>query len=315
MHWKLTYFARHAAQKLLGCMPNGFLVQELAKRSIGHWNRVVSDSFVRTRLESKVSRLNAAGILPPGVVVEQGTGWHGLDLVLYHLAGAHRIVTYDTTPWLREELLRCVARTLVSSTPVVKRWRGTDPGAVDERAERLARNLEAPWPALLQSLGITARVTRSMGRSEIAPGSVDLFYSDSVLQFMIPGDLETLIGQARLFLKPSGVSFHVVDCSDLHARRDPRIPRLAYLTYPESAWNLMTSRYLNYQNRLRMPQFAELFRHQGLTCRVVNPVVAAEDVEYAHRLAHDARFEGMSVDDIATHSFCLTSFASPAPPA
>ena len=302
-----------------GCMPNGFVVQELAKRSIGHWNRVVSDRFIRSRLESRISRFNAAGIHPPGVVVEQGTGWHGLDLVLFHLAGADRILTYDTTPWLREEILRRVARTLVSSTPVVKRWRGTDSGVVDERAERLERNLEAPWPALLQSLGITVRVTRSMDRSEMSesdPHSVDLFYSDSTLQFVAPGDLETLIRQSRRFLKASGLSFHVVDCSDLHAQRDPRIPRLAYLTYPEHVWNLMTSRYLNYQNRLRMPQFADMFQRHGLTCRVLNPVVEAEDVDYAQRrLVNDARFEGMSVDDIATRSFCLTSFGPAAPPA
>ena len=229
MHWGFNYVAKHAAQKVLGGVPRGFLVQELVKRSVDQWKSIVSESFVRSTLEAKVRRFNAAGIAPPEVVVEQGTGWHGLDLVLFHLAGTRRIITYDTRPWLREELLRANARVLVASTVVVKRWRGTKPGAVDERAARLGRSLDCSGPELLESLGVTVRVMRSMHRSDLHPRSVDLFYSDSVLQFVAPDDLETLIAQARRFLKPTGVSFHVVDCSDFHAQKDPRIPSLAYL--------------------------------------------------------------------------------------
>ena len=223
MHWKLKYLARHAAQKLLGRAPNGFVIQELAKASIGHWNRVMSTSYVRPRLKSTIACFNAAGIPPARVVVEQGTGWLGLDLVLFHLAGARRIVTYDTTPWLREEILRYNARALVLLTSLVKGWRGTDAGAVDERAERLVRSLDSPWPALLEHLGVTLRMTRSMERPEIGSDSVDLFYSHSVLQFVTPGDLETLLAHARRFLRPSGLSFHIVDCGDVHARKDARI--------------------------------------------------------------------------------------------
>ena len=316
MHWLPGYFAKHAAQKVLGGVPHGFVVQELVKSSTGHWKRVASDRFVRPRLEAKVARFNAAGIRPPGVVVEQGTGWHGLDLVLFHLAGARRIVTCDTTPWLREELVRYNARTSRAWTGIVKRWVGVDPDAVDERAERLRRDAARPWPGLLASLGVTMRVARSMDRSETESDSVDLFYSDSVLQFMEPGDLETLAREARRFLKASGVSYHVIDCFDLHARKDGRIPRLAYLAWPEPAWRLMTSRYLNYQNRLRMPEFAALFACHGLPSRVTHAIVDAEDLDYARRrLAHHARFAGMTPEEIAARSFRLTSVpAAAAPP-
>ena len=314
MHWKIGYFAKHAAQKVLGGVPNGFVVQEFVKRSTGHWNRVASDRFARPRLEEKVSRFNAAGIRPPVVVVEQGTGWHGLDLLLFHVAGARRIVTCDTTPWLREELVRYNARSFTSWSDIVKRWRGTDPEAVDERAERLRQGADLPYPDLLASLGVTVRVTRSMHRAEIDSDSVDLFYSDSVLQFIEPGDLETLVREARRFLKASGVSFHVIDCVDLHAMKDRRIPRLGYLGWPEPAWRLMTSRYLNYQNRLRMPEFAALFARHGMPSRVTHPGVEGDDLDYARRrLAHRARFTGMTAEEIATRSVRLTSVPAAAP--
>lgn len=314
MHWGLNYLAKHAAQKVLGGVRKGFLVQELVKRSIGHWKSIASRSFVLSALETKISRFNAAGIAPPEVVVEQGTGWHGLDLLLFQLAGTRRIVTYDTRPWLREELLRYNARVLVDSADIVKRWCGTEPEAVDERAARLEQSLNRTWPELLESLGVTVRVMRSMDRSDLPPQSVDLFYSDSVLQFVAPYDLETLVAQARGFLKPTGVSFHVVDCSDFHTQKDERIPSLAYLVWPEFAWKLLTSRYLNYQNRLRMPQFADLFARHGLRSQVTHPILEAEDMEYARRhLAGRARFGGMTVEEIATRGFRLTSVRSDAP--
>lgn len=314
MLWKFGYFGKHGVQKVLGGLPNGFVVQELVKRSTGHWNHVASDRFVRPRLEAKVSRFNAAGIRPPDVVVEQGTGWHGLDLLLFHAAGARRIVTCDTTPWLREDLVRYNARSFAAWSDIVQRWCGTDPEAVEERAGRLRRDADLPWPDLLASLGVTLRVTRSMERAGIDSDSVDLFYSDSVLQFVEPGDLETLVQEARRFLKASGVSFHVIDCVDLHAMKDRRIPPLGYLGWPEPVWRLMTSRYLNYQNRLRMPELAALFARHGLPSQVTHPVVEGDDLDYARRhLAQRARFTGMTVDDIATRSFRLRTVPAAAP--
>ncbi len=311
MHWRVEYYAKHAAQKALGLAPGGWVLQELAKDAVRGWDRVTAEPYILSRLRSRVSGFNAAGVGPPRVVVEQGTGWLGLDLVLFHLAGADRIATYDTRPWLRPHLLRRNAEVLAASTGVVKGWRGTDPSRVDERAERLKPVLEGPWPALLEHLGVEVRVTRSMERPELAPDSVDLFYSDSVLQFVDPRDIAALLRHARRFLRPSGRSFHVIDCVDGHAR-DPRVPRLAYLAYPELVWRAMTSKYLNYQNRLRMPEFAELFRREGLPSRIGDPVVCAEDVEYARtHLARDRRFGGMRPDEIATRRFWLTGSAPP----
>ena len=189
----------------------------------------------------------------------------------------------------------------------MKRWRGTVPEEVDGRAERLRANLDAPRDVLLRHLGVTARVTRSTDRSEIRSASVDLFHSDSVLQFVPPGDLAALLREARRFLNSSGRCFHAVDCYDSNTQHNRRIPRLAYLAWPEPSWKLVTSRYLNYQNRWRMPQFVRLFESSGFRVRTLDPVVHAEDVVYArHRFEGLVRFADMSPEDIATCHFLLT---------
>ena len=292
---------------MLGAVPYGFGVHEFVKRASDRGARFMVADSIRKTLRMKVERFNRADIEPPETVVEPGTGWLGLDLVLFHLAGARRVLTYDTMPWLRTELLRRNAEVLADATDTVKRWRGTVPGDVDERAERLRTSLDASRGTLLKRLGVTARVTRSMGRPEGDSASVDLFYTDSVMQFVAPGDLTVLVREARRFLKPSGRCFHVVDCRDSHAQHDRRIPPLAYLAWPEPAWNLLTSRYLNYQNRWRMPQFVALFDREVFRVRILNPVVRADDVAYArHRLARTVRLQDMSLEDMATSRFMLT---------
>ena len=96
MHWAFKYLGKHAAQKVLGLIPSGFRAQELVKDAIGRRNRFTRADEILKTVGAKVNRLNAAGIEPPETVVEQGTGWLGLDLVLFHLAGTRRIFTYDT---------------------------------------------------------------------------------------------------------------------------------------------------------------------------------------------------------------------------
>lgn len=307
MHWTFRYLARHAAQKALGAAPSGYRVQEWVKSTTRGGERFLAGEFIRKRARIKIERFNAAGIEPPGVVVEQGTGALGLDLALFHLAGTRRVFTYDTTPWLRPDHLERQVEVLAAAPEIVKGWRGSDPEGVEERAAVLREAPRASRETLPERLGAAVRVTRSMDRGGIAPASVDLFYSDSVLQFVDPRDLTALVRQARHFLRPAGSCFHVVDCRDSHAHRDPRIPPLAYLRWPEPLWNLLTSRYLNYQNRWRMPEFVTLFEREGFSVRALNPLVAAEDREYARRrLTRAARFRGMSVPEIATSQFVLT---------
>lgn len=307
MHWGFRYLGKNAAQKVLGAIPYGFRVQEFVKRATGHAEPFTDAGFLRRRIEEKINRFNAAGIEPPETVVEQGTGWLGTDLVLFHLAGARRIVTYDTTPWLRLDLLRRNAEVLADAADIVKRWRGTVPEDVEQRAKRLRGGVDGSRDIVLRRLGVTRRVTRSMDRSEIGTGTVDLFYSDSVLQLVDPRDLVVLVQEARRFLKPSGRCLHVVDCRDTNVLNDRRIPRLAYLAWPEPVWWLLTSRYLNYQNRWRMPQFVKLFENEGFRVRVLNPIFQADDVTYARRrLASAARFADMSLEEIATCEFLLT---------
>ena len=118
MSWQTNYILKLAFQKCLGLIPGLFRLQEAIKRARGCWQPFIDPEFVLSEVEARVRDFSRGEIAPPKVVVEQGTGWHGSDLVLFALAGAERIETYDTTPWLRRGLLGEILRLAPSIAPL-----------------------------------------------------------------------------------------------------------------------------------------------------------------------------------------------------
>ncbi len=301
MNWPTRYLLKLASQKVLGLVPGLYRVQEAVKLRRGSWRGLVDPEFVLSEARARVTDFAAAGIAPPKVVVEQGTGWHGADLVLFALAGARRLTTYDATPWLRPELLGELLRLAPRLAPIVREWPGLEDAGLDRRADELAALADRPLHEQLAGLRCTRIVTRSARRAELATGSVDLVYSNSVLQRVTPDDLAALTAEWARALKRDGKTFHIVDTKDFHSITDPRVPQLGYLRWSPRLWRLATSRYLNYQNRLRSPEFARLFESAGLEATVTERLVTPENVAYAREhFASDPRFRKLTVEELAT---------------
>ena len=71
----------------------------------------------------------------------------------------------------------------------------------------------------------------------------------------------------------------------------PRVPELGYLRWSARLWSLVTSRFLNYQNRLRSPEFIQLFGAAGLRSTITELRLTPENLAYARaNYAGDPRF-------------------------
>jgi len=319
MSWQAKYILKLLFQKGLGCVPGLFRVQEAVKRLQRKWRPFTDPDFVLMEVAARVRDFTVGEIDPPRVVVEQGTGWHGADLVLFALAGAERIETYDTTPWLRGELLGEILRLAPVLAPRVGRWPGVDPRRAGERARELRALADLDLARQLAGLRCRAQLTRKMARPELEDRSVDLFYSNSVLQRIVPPDLEELLGESARFLRPGGQAFHVIDTKDFHAITDPRVSELGYLCWSERVWSLATSRYLNYQNRLRAPAFVEAFEAAGFEARISEELVSPLNLKFARtHFAADPRFAHLRPEQVAASrvklSCRLPSGPQPRPP-
>lgn len=307
MTWHSTYLAKHVAQKCLGAAPGLYRLQEWFKARSGRWDRFLDVDFVRARAAQKAEQLERAGLGVPRRAVEQGTGWHGLDLVLLHLAGTERVDTYDTRPWLQPALLARVCAHAGVVAEAAAAWSAVDRRAARERARALERAAREEDPdALLARLGARYRVTTDCARPELEDGGVDLFFSDSVLQRVRPADLRTLAAEARRFLAPDGAQHHVVDCKDFHSITDPRVPELAYLTFGAWTWERLTSTYLNYQNRWRKADFVALFEAAGMELALHGVLRDEENLRWLRERAPRLRLEREApLDEVAVTRFEL----------
>lgn len=308
--WRQKYLVKHAAQKVIGAAPGLYRLQERFKQLTGRWQQPASPQWIEQHARDTVDHLVQAQIAPPNYVVEQGTGWHGLDAVIFYLSGSERIDTYDVRPWLREQLVRGVCRCVELIAPIVASWPGVDVTLLDERVRRAREAARLPLRELLESMNIRYCVTSTMQRGDVPSGSADLFYSNSVLQRFEAGELTDLLAESRRFLAPHGSSFHRIDCKDFHSITDPRIPELYYLSFSDATWRLLTSKYLNGQNRLRLPHFLQMFDAAGFAAETPWHVLTQENLSYVRAsLADHVELGEMDAEAAAISRFDI--LASP----
>jgi hypothetical protein len=89
--------------------------------------------------------------------------------------------------------------------------------------------------------------------------------------------------------------------------RNPRIHKLSYLLIDEKSWNRWSSKYLNYQNRLRSFEFITLFKNLGYTPELVDEHLVPENVgflqQHAETLTH--KYGVCNIRNVAITNFTL----------
>jgi hypothetical protein len=103
------------------------------------------------------------------------------------------------------------------------------------------------------------------------------------------------------------VHFHRIDCADLHAMRNKKIHKLSYLLVDENSWTRWTSRYLNYQNRLRVFEFLALFKALDYRATIVDAEASASSLTFVeqHSNEFNLKYRNRGARDIAVTNFSL----------
>ena len=131
-----------------------------------------------------------------------------------------------------------------------------------------------------------------------------MFYSDSVLQRITIADLSTYLGASKNASSPGALHLQKIDCKDFFSIGcENEIPPLYYLTIKKRVWESVTCRFLNYQNRLRAPEFMELFLKCGFQVQISNPVRNDLVTKYVDENLRN--YHGLPTYDIDITSFSL----------
>ena len=260
MDWRI----KGVVQKTLSVVPAGRKLNGLMQSRMGGLQRfdamveakVINDWLV---LLSHFRELQFP--LAGKTAVEIGTGWFPTLPACFAIAGVSRCLTFDVSRLLDWKLTQ---RMLVALERHM--------GAVSAATQIPYEEVHARWGQLaradsLQSFldlaGIDYRAPGDASRTGLDAGSVDIVFSNSVLEHVESAAIGQLMAETRRILRPGGVAVHSVNCGDHYAYFDRKVTQVHYLRFSSSQWRWWNNS-MQYQNRLRANDFLEIAAREGL---------------------------------------------------
>jgi hypothetical protein len=104
--------------------------------------------------------------------------------------------------------------------------------------------------------------------------------------------------EIRRMLRPGGLTLHNVGCNDHYAFVDDRISFVNYLRYSEAQWSRWNNS-LQYQNRLRAPEFLEMAAEAGLEVIYKQVAVRPGTLEALAKFEVASEFRRFSTEHMA----------------
>jgi SAM-dependent methyltransferase len=235
----------------------------------------IQRAFGRLRLKSDPSWLLSesarlavclrdAGMPVDGArVMEVGTG-RALDMPLgLFLCGAASIRTYDLHRYLKtHRVLESVAWIRTHRSAVMQIFETvTDPNALTDRLDALCGSRD--FANVLRTAHIEYLAPADAAATQLPPNSIDIQISYTVFEHIPRDILVAILKEAGRILSPGGFALHHIDLSDHFAHDDPTISYINFLRFSRAEWEKYGANQFAYHNRLRGPEYEELFHEAG----------------------------------------------------
>jgi SAM-dependent methyltransferase len=236
--------------------------------------------------------LETAGTDLNGEVLELGTGWLPIIPLLFHLAGARRLVLTDQERLMDRHTVARARGVIHQNLPTIAQALGRSEGHM---AARLATDFALEYLVPWDSMKHPAR-------------SADIVFSRAVLEHVPPDVLDRLFADFSRILRPGGAMCHTIDNSDHWEHRNKKLSRVNFLRHEEGLyWRLACFNPQAYQNRLRHSDYIALFVRHGWTTVVADGVPDERCLHDLATLPLGARFRGRDYGDLAilTSTFVL----------
>lgn len=302
MRWRV----KGIIQKTLSLVPFGVRANDVLQRSVGSFRRFDAEATGKVedfRLMARQLRVTNVPI-EGARFLEIGSGWYPTLPICLYLVGAQRVLTYDLVRHLQPDLTRKLVARLATEVASIAEAAGVYAGLCEARRARLQASLSTGASIGDASEGcIEYRAPADAAATELPQQSIDVVFSNSVLEHIPLVVLDAIFAESWRILRPGGVVFHSVNCGDHYAYTDPSVNQLHYLQYSERWWRMLWNNDLQYQNRLRAVDFINLARKHDLEIVRDTTKVAPERLAELHALPRVAReFRGYTPEEL-----CVTT--------
>jgi SAM-dependent methyltransferase len=260
MNWRV----KGVIQGVLSRLPGGGMVNDCLQTTLGDLRdfetnvdtKVVADWLVL------VDYMRELGVSVQNLdYLEVGTGWYPALPMCYALAGARSCRTYDVTRHLNPKMTFRMLRRMEHHLPAIAAASARPLAEIQAAYESLRHGKTTE--ELLRTARIEYLAPRDAAASGLPAASVDVVFSNSVLEHVPPDAILRLMQESRRILRKGGLAIHSANCGDHYAYFDRGITAANYLTYSSRQWSKWNNRLL-YQNRLRPADFLAFAEQSGL---------------------------------------------------
>ena len=300
MHWK----TKVKIQRALEQFPGGRRAYAWCQRLNGSRGDGQLKSNVEQGLRLLKTFAKAGQSIQDLETMEIGSGWAMIVPLVFWLNGQRSCHTYDLSHLVDPALLQKAMRRLAKLC--------ADPAALEshrpftlrpERGALFRQLVEARTDAieLLERCEIHYHAPADAGETPHADGSLDLVFSNNVLEHVPPDAIRRLFREARRTLKSGGWMLHVIDPSDHFAHDDGSISPINFLTYSEADFARFNNSF-GFQNRLRGAQHRQLMEEAGFEILHWESRLNAAAQEHLPRLKLHSDFARFSPEEICSMS-------------
>lgn len=304
MNWKL----KALIQRTIARLPRrlGDELYYRMQRMYGAWY-TPADTMAALRDAAKMGRIAAAHGRPflNADVFEVGTG-RRIDMPFgFFLMGARSVTTCDLYRLLKPELIAESQQTMVQHYKEI-----IDLFEPFTNSVRVGRSFDA-IVTLKPGYHPVTYVVGDAADTRFQPESFDLHVSNTVLEHIEWNALKAIMYEARRILRPGGLAIHHVDASDHFSHGDKSISSANFLQYSDAQWNRIAGNRFAYHNRLRLPDFTNIFQQAFAAPPTVANVKIDTDRVDLHRVNH--RFLAYLPSELAAAQFDLIARKAGAP--
>jgi len=231
--------------------------------------------------------------------LEIGTGWIPVFPLCFSIAGAKTCITVDLSRHLMPSVVPTLLRQLEQYLSEISTASRQSQSEVVQRHRAISE--AGDGQAMLAAAGVRYAAPFDASATGLAGGSIDLVYSNSVLEHVSESVLDALMRELHRVLRPGGVAIHGVNCGDHYAYFDRRISQLNYLKYSHASWRKWNNA-LQYQNRLRPSDFIRSATEAGLEVVAMSSRPKLELLERLPEASISRDFKHYSREDLSTTS-------------
>lgn len=245
----------------------------------------------------QVQWVNAVLPIKDATVLEVGSGWQPMIPVLYSVAGASRVYLTDLNVLLRPDTFSAALRALRTERQVIVNDLKVDAQMLDHvLREDPARSMQER----LKELHLVYLAPCDCRSLSLPADSLDVVTSRACLEHIPPDVLQDIFHESYRLLKRGGLACHWVDPSDHWEHQDKSLTRVNFLKYPDALFRWTSINPINYQNRLRHPEYVEMLGKAGFRLIREERQVDEASLRSLPHIRIAKRFRRFSYEDLAT---------------